>query len=255
MILLLKIFLAPVIIIICSLVLKKYGHSAAGVLIGMPLTSGPLSFILTIQNGKTFVADFANGVQLGVVSVSLFCLIYVWSSQHFHWFICLLSGFIVYFFSTFICNKIALPIYLSFLISVIITFLVLQVFPPLNKVETITTLHQPDILLRVFLAVLIIFIISYLAIELGPQLSGIISAFPVYSGLFTATAHVHYGPEAAKRMMFGILLGCFSFSMFFLVLGILINTTAIAISYLLAIFFAIVIQLLINRFYSRYKDY
>ena len=53
---LVKIFLTPLLILMCLLVARRWGSFVGGVIAGLPLISGPVSFFLTLEQGATFSA-------------------------------------------------------------------------------------------------------------------------------------------------------------------------------------------------------
>jgi hypothetical protein len=68
--LVLKLVLTPVLIGGASLAGRRFGPSVGGWLVGLPLTSGPIAFFLTLDHGHSFAAA-AVGVALAIQAVSL----------------------------------------------------------------------------------------------------------------------------------------------------------------------------------------
>ena len=73
---LLKVLLAPVLILLATLAGRRWGPAVGGWLAGLPLTSGPVSFILALEQGPEFAARAALGTLFGLVSLAAFCLAY-----------------------------------------------------------------------------------------------------------------------------------------------------------------------------------
>ena len=61
MILALKLLLAPLLIYGVTLAGRRWGPTASGFLIGLPLVSGPISFILACEYGPDFASRSAVG--------------------------------------------------------------------------------------------------------------------------------------------------------------------------------------------------
>jgi len=85
MILVFKLILTPSLIAAVTLSGRRWGPGVSGWLIGLPLTSGPVSLILALQNGPPFAAASVVGVLEGVASFCVFCLTYVFCAERFGW--------------------------------------------------------------------------------------------------------------------------------------------------------------------------
>ena len=59
-----------------TLVTRRFGPSAGGWLVGFPLTSGPISVFLALEQGTDYAAAAAITSLVGAGTVSLFCLVY-----------------------------------------------------------------------------------------------------------------------------------------------------------------------------------
>jgi hypothetical protein len=68
---LLKLVLAPLIIAAATMVSRRWGESIGGLLVGLPLTSAPVSVFFAIEQGAAFAANAARGAMLGLASSTL----------------------------------------------------------------------------------------------------------------------------------------------------------------------------------------
>ena len=76
MLFVLKLCLTPLLIGGVALAGRRWGPLVSGLLIGLPLTTGPVSFFLAVEQGTAFATQAAVGGLLGQVSICLFCLAY-----------------------------------------------------------------------------------------------------------------------------------------------------------------------------------
>src|ERR1700680_2227784 len=90
--LLLKLILTPLLLGGVTLAGRKFGPTVSGWLVGLPLTSGPVSFFLALEQGHVFAAHAAQGSLMGVISLSAFCVVYCWLSLRFGWLLCWLGS-------------------------------------------------------------------------------------------------------------------------------------------------------------------
>src|SRR5271157_2814721 len=71
-----KLVVTPLVVLIASLAARRWGDAVGGWLVGLPLTSGPVSVFLAIEQGPSFAAQAAEGSIAGVVSQAAFCIGY-----------------------------------------------------------------------------------------------------------------------------------------------------------------------------------
>lgn len=241
-ILMIKILIAPLLIGLATLAGRRYGHTISGLLVGLPLTSGPIAFILALQNGTDFAVTSSKGILLGLISVGVFSLIYAWTAKLFRWTISLLTSWIAFFMITFFLNHIHVNLYSSYLIVIISLSVILFSFPNDKDEQLKTTAPKWDIPLRMIVATAFIIGLTHFSKNLGAQLSGLLAPFPVYGTIFAVSTHFVYGADATTRLLKGVVIGSFSFATFFLVVGQFISSLGIGWTFLMATFIALALQ-------------
>ena len=245
--LLLKIFLAPSIITGLSLYGKRFGHKAAGLLAGLPLTSAPVAFILANQNGTEFAAGFSNGILSGIVYVAVFNVTYAWSCRYFNWIIATVFGLAAYAIPAIFIRPAWAGLGFTSLVSLLIILTLTFILPGAKPGALTGKTPVWDIPVRAALAAVMVFAITTLSEAFGPAYSGVVSSIPVFVIIFTVSTHRHYGSDHAIQLLKGILLSSFAFIAFFTVLGISIVSLGIAISFSLAILTAGLVQLILYK--------
>src|SRR2546430_5844742 len=78
--LLLKLLLTPLFILIVTLIGRRWGTLVSGLLVGLPLTSAPVSLFLPIDQGTTFPSRAALAPRTGPIPSAASCLAYSWPS-------------------------------------------------------------------------------------------------------------------------------------------------------------------------------
>lgn len=84
-ILLLKLTLAPLLIAAATFVQRRWGGSLGGLMVGLLLTSAPVSVFIALERGPAFAARSAIGTLLGTVAMSGFCAVYAISARRLSW--------------------------------------------------------------------------------------------------------------------------------------------------------------------------
>ena len=124
-----KLVSVPIFILTVSMVAHKWGPSVGGVVLGLPLTSGPVLFFLALEQGTSFAAASALGTLLGLISLSASCIVFSWLSFRLGWLACLVGCCVTFFMMTLILTLVSFPSVLS-LVSVVAFLLVIcRLFP------------------------------------------------------------------------------------------------------------------------------
>lgn len=245
----LKLTLAPLLIAVASLAGRRWGPAISGWLIGLPLTSGPIIFLLALAHGSSFAAMAATGTLAGTLSECAFCLAYGWLAMR-GWLWAILGGCLAFFAGAFALQGLTLP--LAPLCGVILVALVatLWLMPSSRATDHVSSQAQPaeatppwwDLPLRMALATCFVALLTSVAPALGPRLTGLLAPFPVYATILVVFAHREQGPTAAARVLHGLLLGLFSFAAFFVVLAALLGWLGVAPAFLCATLAALTAQ-------------
>src|SRR5881397_2426094 len=71
-----KLVLTPLLIAAVTLAGRRWGPAVGGWLAGLPLTSGPVSVFLALEQGPGFAARAAVGTLFGLAAMAICCLTY-----------------------------------------------------------------------------------------------------------------------------------------------------------------------------------
>ena len=242
-ILILKLVLAPVIIGSASLAGRKWGHTVSGWIVGLPLTSGPVAFILAVSHDKAFAFGAIKGTLSGGFSLIAFCLTYAWLARKFNWTITTLGSILIFAGMTTLLQKMDIPYIPLFFAVVLVILLGLRLMPKQTELAlSESTPGKWDIPTRILVGTSFILLMTGIAPYIGPRLTGLLTTIPLYAGILTIFAHRHHGHAGANSVLHGLILGLFSFAGFYLVLGLLIQNTSLLISFGLATLSALVVQ-------------
>jgi hypothetical protein len=204
-ILILKIAIAPVLILAASFAEYRWGHTVSGWIVGLPLTSAPVILLLAIEQGGGFAAASAQGALLGLVSLSAFSLSYCLLSlrRRLGWLPSMLLGWCIYFASSFVLEYISVSIMVAFVGVLAWLLFVVKVFPVIDAREKEVSGGSTwsDVIIRIVGAVALIFAITEYAPSLGATLSGLLTPFPVYTSVMVTTIHHRQGVASASQFV------------------------------------------------------
>jgi hypothetical protein len=238
----LKLIMAPLIIGSASLAGRKWGPAVSGWIVGMPLTSGPVIFFLALSHDAAFAADAVLGIVSGGLSLISYALTYAWLATRFRWHVALIGSFTVFAISTTLLQYSTMPLIPIFIIVFVAIALALRLMPNDEVEQGETKLGTWDIPSRILIGTTFILLITGSASVLGPRLTGLLTMIPLYVTILAIFAHRHQGPAAAAHVLRGLLYGMFAYAGFFITLGLLLETSGIALSFIAALLMALSIQ-------------
>ena len=222
---------------------RRWGSTISGLLIGLPLTSGPISLFLAFEYGRGFAAQAAVGSLVGQGSFCLFCLTYSRLARTWPWFVSALGGVVVFVVLTVVWTSIAWSLLSAsmFLLGVI----ALGAWGiPYTKPCSIAPLRLPhwDLLARMVLAAVFVLVLTTCAAFVGPHLSGLLSPFPTTGLVLAVFTHHHQGRARVITLLRGNIIGSLAFAGFFLVVGLCVLQIGLVATYLCATLVAVSIS-------------
>ena len=232
--LILKLIMTPLIIAAATLVARRWGERIGGLMIGLPLTSGPVSIFFAIEQGPLYAANAARGSILGLIPVAVFCTAYVQSARHFRWYLAAIFSISLYLATVWGMSLLVPDLALE---SLVVPLILGLAFFMLGKMDTLD--HAPtspwwDLPVRMVVATAMLVAITTGAGSLGSKWGGLLSPFPIFTFVMVTFSHSQGGAGAAWRLIRGVLAGLFSYTAFFIVVSLLVENTSLWIVYSLA---------------------
>ena len=234
-IILFKLLATPFFIGSATLAGRRWGPVVNGLIVGLPLTTGPISFILASQYGRVFATQAAAGNLAGQVSMCIFCLTYSLLAQKRSWLVSALLAVAAYLAATFMLNRLSWSLFPAFAVLMVAILLVSLVIPKQPTAHMQATPPKWDLPARMGIATAFVIALTTFANVLGPQLSGLISTFPIFGVIFAAFTHFQQGPRAVANLLRGIVLGSLSYAFFFLSVGVCLVPLGLAATYAIAL--------------------
>jgi hypothetical protein len=231
----LKLLLSPLLIGLVSLAGRRWGLSVSGWLVGLPLTSGPVVFLLALSQGTIFAARAAQGTLLGLISVASFCLAYCWCAFRLNWLSSLLLSWCAFFVSTALLFRVSAPLLLTFACVIAFTALVLALLPHQRKQSHVMVAPPWETPLRMVMAATFVLLITGISGLIGPQLSGLLTPFPMFASILGAFTHRFQGAEAVRQSLRGVVSGSFTSAIFLLVVAATVEQMGILVAFSLTL--------------------
>lgn len=241
-ILLLKLILGPIIIGSASLAGRKWGAAVSGWIVGLPLTSGPVTLIVALSHDRAFASETIRGVMSGGFSLIIYALAYAWVAKYFNWKISFTASVVAFISTTLLIQNITIPLIQIFFFLILVILLGVRFMPNYEPVESTATPGKWDIPSRILLGTSFIIFVTAIAPYIGPRLTGLLTTIPLYVSILTIFAHRHDGSAGGINVLRGLVYGLFAFASFYLVLGLLIEGHSLTVSFSAAVAAALFTQ-------------
>jgi hypothetical protein len=228
-----KLITVPVLVLAVSLASRKWGSSVGGLIIGLPLTSGPVLVFLALEQGTAFSASAALGTLLGVIPLCLFCGVYSWTSFRSTWPVSLAASSFSYFALAAALAVAPVPLLAASGAVLLAVFLSLALMPRGGDQASSRELPSWEIPARMLAATTLVVAITEGAATMGARASGLVAPFPVYATIFAVFMHRFDGAETCAPFLRGVVKAALAASAFFFTFAFAVEpwglaTTAVA---------------------------
>jgi hypothetical protein len=236
-----KLILTPLIILIASLVSRRWGDAVGGWLVGLPVVSGPVSVFLAIERGPEFTAQAALGSVAGVFSQASFCVGYGLAAS-LGWPTALASASVAYVVTAALSTWMAPPLIVAAPVAAVALLAARRFVPRSRGPHFAVSAPWWEIPGRMVVVTGLVIAITGLASTLGPRASGVSSSFPVVSAALAIFAHVARGPAGGLDALRGMASALYGFIGFFVVIATAMVPFGAPLAFALAVAVALVIQ-------------
>lgn len=247
-----KLLIVPSMLLLLTLVGRRYGPALAGLLSALPVFAGPVLFILGLEQGNVFASEAAQGTLLAIAAVLVFSLTYSWVALKAGVALSLLSSYATYSLTAYLLQFVSLPIELCFVGVIGLLVCAQWAFPTVETQQAVSAPTGPvDLLLRMGLGASLVVVVTYFASVFGSRMSGIIAMFPLMTTVLVGFSHHYSGRLFAIALLRGMVYGYFSFAIFCLLLSLALPNYSLVASFLIALPGVLVAQLIARHFLMR----
>jgi hypothetical protein len=246
MLLLLKLTLTPLVVTIATLVARRFGTRAGGVVTGLPLTAGPVSVFLALEHGVAFAADAAVAMLLSLISIAAFACSYRTVAHRLGWMGGVAVGFTAHLAVTALLSGLPVSLPAAAVLSALVVAVALLYVGGRGRLSAgVQATKSWELPLRIVVATTLVLVITTTAEAIGARVAGLLTTLPIIASVIVVTAHRAGGPAEALVAVRGHLLGTLSLGAFFVVVAALIERAGMPATYAAAIATAIVVNRLL----------
>jgi hypothetical protein len=219
--LILKIALAPTLVLCVTLATRRWGSRVGGMLIALPVVAGPILLVITLEHGETFGARAARGALLGVVALSAFCAAFAAVASLRRWPAVLLIGWAA-FAVVAACGARwdAPPV--AGLATALAALLLARAYLSSNAHTDASSPSPPpwDLYARVGATAVLVILLTTAAGALGPAVSGVLTPFPIAASVLATFTLTQEGPAASVALLRGFVVALPGFAAFFFAVAV-----------------------------------
>jgi hypothetical protein len=249
--LLVKLALAPALVVGSSLAGRRWGHEISGLLVALPLVAGPILLITELEHGAHFAARAASASLLGLVALASFVVVFARVAHVVRaraWPIAVASGWIAFLAVAlaFGATTIAAGVGLALAVGAFALAPLLLPHDPYVADAPIAALPAWDLPARAAATALLVLGLTGAAAGLGPTLTGVLTPFPVSNTVLAAFLLVLEGPAQLDAFFRGFLRGAYGFCAFCFLVAVLVVPLGVAGAFALALFGALTVQAVVR---------
>ena len=244
--LLLRITIAPLIVVASTLVQRRFGSAVSGLLIGLPLTSLPLLWLVALQHGTSFASSMSGAILVGSTAQVIVLWMYALLAPRVSPFAALLGALTSFTLTIAALHLLSLSVLLASVLAAVGFAVALNWWPYTEAVTEETGRYR--MILRVTISAGFTLFLVTLAGRFGAGLSGLLAALPMMSLVMAYVTHQELGASASAKFLRGVTKGSFSYVASMFVLAEVLRTGDIALAFLLATGVALVVQGVVHSF-------
>lgn len=243
-----KLVLTPLLIGGASLAARRWGPATGGLVVALPLTSGPVALFLALDNGPAFAAAAVVGSLGGLVAIVAFSLAYAAAGSRFGVGAGIGAAGVAFAGAGLLVRPLVEASAWLVLALVVVSVAVgLRLLPSGGERRTPPAHPWWDVPARMTAATALVVGLTAIAPALGPYTSGLVATFPVYVLVMAAFTQRQQGPAAAADVLRGLLAGLFGTAAFYVVIHLAVVPLGIAPAFLLATTITLGIQAIALR--------
>jgi len=242
--LLVRVAIAPLIVVLATLIQRRYGNDIGGLVIGLPLASLPLLWLVALQHGSAFASSMSGAILVGASAQVVVIWMYALLAPRISPLLALAGAVCSFVITIGALNLLNLSVLLASFIATA-GFAVALYFWPYSETSTQQSGRYRFMLRIIISAGFTLFLVT-VAGRIGPGFAGLIAALPMMSLVMAFVTHRELGADASAQFLHGVTKGSFSYVASMLVLAELLRTGSVGTAFLCAIGVAIVIQLAVQ---------
>lgn len=235
-------------ILAATLVSRRFGHSIAGVVSGLPLIAGPIVAVLLMDHSGADVAKISQATLIAVPAALSHIATFAWLSRRYAWPVCLLAAALSFLVIGWLITTPSISPVISMLLALAAPPVALVLMPRAPRLIGGVRVPRSELVFRMICALLIGALISAGSSYFSPRVSGLLLAWPITGSIMPSFTLPLHGHQATVNLLRGFANGLFGFVAFFLTLTLLLGSIESKwLAFTLALIAALAAALILHR--------
>ncbi|MDR7278523.1 hypothetical protein [Catenuloplanes atrovinosus] len=240
---LLKVALAPALVVVSSLAGRRWGQQVSGMLVALPIVAGPILLITCLEQGARFGSRAAGAALLGLVTLAVFALMFAWLARFLGWAPTLLISWTGCVLLDLALSAVPVDPWWGLPVVLVVAWLVARLLPaPPSDDGAPVRWPWWDLPARAAATAALVVIVTGAATTLGPGMTGVLAPFPIATSVVAAFALAQLGPAGAVRVVHGIPRGLLGFSIFCFLVAVLVVPLGTGFAFVTAVAATLAVQ-------------
>jgi hypothetical protein len=244
----LKLAVAPLAVWLASIASRRYGHVIGGILSGFPMIAAPVTAAVLIDQSALTVSKIAYASVSSLPATLAFITAFAWVAKFGHvWWVCLSVAAISFFLIAALLQLLSLPLLVGIALGCMAPWLGAYMLPKRLSPSALPIIPRIELLLRILGAAVMAGLLIIGAANTPAWVSGLLIAWPITGSILPVFTQKLSGPQATIALLFGFSRGLVGFSVFFAVLGWMLETADKPTAYFTALAAAILVAALLVK--------
>ncbi|WP_433796615.1 hypothetical protein [Actinoplanes sp. CA-252034] len=238
MTLLLKLVLAPLLVVGSSLAGRRWGDRVTGVLVAFPIVAGPILLIISVEHGVAFGARAAAASLLGLVSLAVFAVVFAYAGRRWRWPGALAVAWLATGLADIVLAGQSLAAGWALLLVMATIWAGRRLVAVIDEgPSSAGTVRSPwwDLPGRAVATAALVLFVTGIAATAGPVVTGILAPFPIATSVVAGFVHAQQGAPAVIRTMAGVLHGLAGFAVFCFLISVLLVPAGVGLAFVVAV--------------------
>ena len=218
--LLIKLTLTPAIMWGVSRASRRWGGALGGLLAGLPLTSGPISIYLAVEQGAGFAARAAVTATAGVAATIVFYIVYAATGRRLAAASTFAAAFGAFLLAVLLFERLHLPLWTATAACAALLALSAIVCGPVEEKGASIAPARWDLPARMLVSTAVVLLVTGSARLIGPDLSGLLSPIPAVTWPLLVFGRHQGGVAEALAIVRGSLQGIASVLVFYIIVAL-----------------------------------
>ena len=207
-VLLLKLVFMPVLVGGAAMVARRWGPAIGGLLVALPLTSGPVALFLALDHGEAFASRAIEGSLGGLIAIAAYTVGYAAATRRFGAGVCFGAAAAAFgVVGVAIQPLLGGSAWLLLAIVLVALTLALRDLPPPAPRRARPVHPRWDLPARIVVGTSLVLGFTTLAPLVGASLGGLVATFPVYVSVLAVFTQRTEGAPGAIDVLRGLLAG------------------------------------------------